>query len=264
MTPKNNLIAFAILFMIAAVAPFSCKEKEKVKPDCTNSLVVNAEATASSCGLEDGLINSSVSGGTAPYEYSINGTDFQSTPEFSSLAPGNYTVSVRDQNMCTGTKEVSVNENSTIDATFETAVSGCGGSEGAITVSSSGGSGGHTYSIDGGAFQSSNSFSGLVSKIYTLTVSDENGCSKVSEVQVQSGISYGTVIKPIIDNNCAVSGCHVQGGQSPNFTVFSNVKGASAKIKAKTADKSMPKNGSLTNEQIQQIACWVDDGALNN
>ncbi|MEQ8628817.1 T9SS type A sorting domain-containing protein [Ekhidna sp.] len=41
------------------------------------------------------------SGGTSPYEYSNNGTTFQSTGSFSTLDPGAYTFTVRDANGCT-------------------------------------------------------------------------------------------------------------------------------------------------------------------
>jgi len=38
------------------------------------------------------------------------------------------------------------------------------------------------------------------------------------------------------------------------------------KIKQRTSDGSMPppNNTEPTPEEIQAIACWVDDGALNN
>ncbi|MCC6460373.1 MAG: gliding motility-associated C-terminal domain-containing protein, partial [Saprospiraceae bacterium] len=46
-----------------------------------------------------------VSGGTAPYSYSINnGQSFQASANFSNLAPGDYVLVVRDANGCTDTE----------------------------------------------------------------------------------------------------------------------------------------------------------------
>ncbi|HYG40183.1 MAG TPA: SprB repeat-containing protein [Cytophagales bacterium] len=254
---------YPLFLGISLAILFSCEEKEKTAPNC-DLLEVNAQAQPASCGSSDGSITASVSGGQEPYEFSLNGTDFQPSPAFATLASGSYMVTVRDKNSCSATANVIINENSTISASFESQLSGCDGSEGTITITSSGGQGSHLYSINDGAFQTSNSFTGLSQNTYTVTVKDEAGCTKISEVTVNSGISFATVIKPIIDGNCAVSGCHVQGGQSPNFTSFNNIKSNAAMIKIKTGDRSMPKVGSLTEQEIQQIACWVDDGALQN
>ena len=78
--------------------------------------------------------------------------------------------------------------------------------------------------------------------------------------------TFSDVIKPIIDTNCAVKGCHVSGPQLlPDFTVFANIQSYSDKIKELTAIRDMPRGGRvLTTEQILQIACWVDNGAQNN
>jgi hypothetical protein len=51
-----------------------------------------------------------------------------------------------------------------------------GASTGTITVSASGGSG-FTYSVNGGAFQASGSFTALAAGSYTVTAKNSNGCS---------------------------------------------------------------------------------------
>jgi len=35
-------------------------------------------------------------------------------------------------------------------------------------------------------------------------------------------------------------------------------------MKARTQSRNMPKEGTLTQAEIDAIGCWVDDGALNN
>ena len=51
-----------------------------------------------------------------------------------------------------------------------------GGSTGTITVSGSGGQSPYTYSLNGGAYQASASFTGLAAAAYTINVMDNYGC----------------------------------------------------------------------------------------
>ncbi|HEX9648931.1 MAG TPA: hypothetical protein VGA21_00105 [Cyclobacteriaceae bacterium] len=78
-------------------------------------------------------------------------------------------------------------------------------------------------------------------------------------------VTFSDIIKPIIDTNCTVSGCHVIGTGLPDFTQFSNIKTYAAEIRERTSTRDMPRGGRvLTSLQIAQIGCWVESGALNN
>jgi large repetitive protein len=52
----------------------------------------------------------------------------------------------------------------------------CGKANGTIAVTATGGAGSYQYSKDGITFQLSNSFTGLATGTYTITVKDLNGC----------------------------------------------------------------------------------------
>ena len=79
-------------------------------------------------------------------------------------------------------------------------------------------------------------------------------------------VTYSGTIQNLITTKCAISGCHNgDNGESRNWTVFANVQSNATNIKARTATgDDMPRTGSLTQEQIDMLACWVDQGALNN
>jgi hypothetical protein len=80
-------------------------------------------------------------------------------------------------------------------------------------------------------------------------------------------ISYANDIRPILDTNCQISGCHGSNGGIPSWATYETVSANAAKIKTRTGNGSMPPISSgkdLTADQIQMIASWVDDGALNN
>ncbi|CAN5347590.1 hypothetical protein BH23BAC1_BH23BAC1_08340 [soil metagenome] len=151
-----------------------------------------------------------------------------------------------------------------IDVTVNITNSACGVSEGAISASATGGTGAIQFSLDGTTYQSSGEFTEMPPGDYELRARDANNCVATIPVDINSGISFQASIKPIIESSCAISGCHVAGTAIPDFTAFNNLQSRAAGVKSRTQSKDMPRNGSLTDEQIAQIACWVDDGALNN
>ncbi|HET6768383.1 MAG TPA: hypothetical protein VFH08_13325 [Chitinophagaceae bacterium] len=77
---------------------------------------------------------------------------------------------------------------------------------------------------------------------------------------------FSADVNPIIQNSCAISGCHGNGsGNGPGALVtFEQIRNAASQIKTAVVNRSMPRGGTLSNAQIQIISCWVDNGALNN
>ncbi len=76
--------------------------------------------------------------------------------------------------------------------------------------------------------------------------------------------TYDADIKSIIDSNCATSGCHNGSASIPDFTTYDGVFGSRNSVKSRTSARTMPpasSGKSLTDAQIQMIACWVDSGA---
>jgi hypothetical protein len=78
-------------------------------------------------------------------------------------------------------------------------------------------------------------------------------------------------VKPIIETKCAITGCHNGDmGQSLNWTNFETFhqRVESGLVKFRVTHRIMPPSsspaGPLTQEQINAIACWADQGALNN
>ncbi len=75
-------------------------------------------------------------------------------------------------------------------------------------------------------------------------------------------VSFSSVIQPIIQTNCAISGCHVSGTGLPNFQDVNQIKFNAVEIKDRTRSLDMPRGGgSLSQEEIDLISCWVDSGA---
>lgn len=146
----------------------------------TEPAVLNATSstTAAVCnGQSNGIVTvTSPSGGVSPYEYSIDGTNWQSSNTFS-VAAGTYTVTIRDANGCTFPQTVTVTEPNALTATAATTNATCnGGNDGTITITANGGNTNYEYALGTASFQSSNVYN-VAPGTYDVTVRDNLGCS---------------------------------------------------------------------------------------
>jgi uncharacterized membrane protein len=83
----------------------------------------------------------------------------------------------------------------------------------------------------------------------------------------ENSISLTDNIIPIINQNCAVSGCHVAGSSRVNLSVKENILQRANQIRSFTQSDFMPPQGSgkqLSNVEKEMIFCWVEQGALDN
>jgi hypothetical protein len=76
-------------------------------------------------------------------------------------------------------------------------------------------------------------------------------------------VSWENEILPLMINSCATNGCH-DGVSRRDWTNYNEVKQYATSIKMRTQNRSMPFDGPLPQHQIDMIACWVDNGALEN
>jgi hypothetical protein len=95
-------------------------------------------------GDSSGSLAVSATGGTAPYEFSINGADYFSSGDFSGLPAKVYAVSVRDANGCSDMINIEITQPAAILRVSQQSVSNVkcnGGSDGSFPVTGSGGTG---------------------------------------------------------------------------------------------------------------------------
>ncbi len=238
--------------------------------NCDNPPTVEVKTTdTSDCTSTDGTITATGIGGQGELSYSIDGINFQSEGNFNNLAAKSYTISVKDENNCTSSIEAIVSSGGT-DLAFEatpTRDSDCLSDNGEIEITASGGVAPYQYNI-GNGFSANAIFKGLSPGNYSVEVKDAAGCSvskSVTVIKGNTGVSFAGQIKAIIETKCAISGCH-NGSLGPDrdWRVLANLQANAAQVKSRTQSGDMPRTGSLTQDEIDLIACWVDDGAKNN
>ncbi|RLD23849.1 MAG: hypothetical protein DRI54_06830, partial [Bacteroidetes bacterium] len=120
-----------------------------------------------------------IGGNGAPFTYSLDGGAFQASNFFGGLTTGNYVVTVMDQDGCTRDLPYTLVAVSTIfiNSINITTPALCGINGGDIAVTASGGQVNYTYSLDGGAAQASNVFTGIAPGVHNVVVTDALGCT---------------------------------------------------------------------------------------
>ncbi len=177
-------------------------------------------------GSSDASIQLSASGGTGTLSYDCNGT-VQDNGSFQNLSGGSYTVIVSDENACSVSQNVNINEPSQIMLSLEESFDlSCNNSaDGMVNVVASGGTLPLNYSLQGVSDQANGQFSNLFAGNYIVTITDDNGCSITSQeliVTAPDAIVVNNV--NITDLTCFESGdgaleLTVSGGTLPlNFS----------------------------------------------
>jgi gliding motility-associated-like protein len=162
-------------------------------PGVTNMALASI---SSNCGNNNGIINiGAITGGSPAYQYNLNGGAYGAGTSFTGLAPGTYTVGVKDLNNCVFTKTVTVLGTTPPTAlSFTTSPTACVGNTGVLGITGvTGGTAAFTFSLNGvGTGSVTNS---LAAGPKTITVKDANGCtySTTANIATVNGPTAGIV-----------------------------------------------------------------------
>ena len=157
----------------------------------------------------NGSITAIVSGGTAPYTYSWNTTPVQTGATINNLSAGTYLATITDSHGCTtstGATMTSTNTTVIASANVVSDVTCYGAFTGSASASATGGVSPYSYSWSPGPAQSTPFASNLSAGIYTVTVSDNNGCSGTASVTISQPSAPVTASVSGISHNLCFGG----------------------------------------------------------
>lgn len=160
-------------------------------------------STAATCAAAtNGTITMTVTVGSAPYQYALDAGAPQGSNIFNNVAPGAHNVTITDAAGCSRIVAVNVATGPGISATATATATSCNGAtNGSITVTPSGGNAPYQYTLDAGAPQASNNFTGVAAGNHTVLVSDANNCTFTVNVTVAAGANL-TGITSVTDIRC--------------------------------------------------------------
>ncbi|MFN8712369.1 MAG: PKD domain-containing protein [Bacteroidota bacterium] len=148
------------------------------------AITVQMQSSPSYCNQPNGYVNAIGGGGTGNLSYVWNPGNLAQQSS-NSIPPGNYSVTVTDQNNCqlTDTITVANTPGIVLAGNPSTSVSCFGGNDGSASVSASGGVGTYTYAWFPNVSTTATATS-LIAGNYVVIVVDTSGCSSTVTVTV--------------------------------------------------------------------------------
>lgn len=204
------------------------------------ALTLNASSNNSTCGNSNGSATATASGGTGTYNY-VWSPGGQSTSIVSGIHAGNYTVQVTDANGCVANTSLVVNNTAgpVVTVTATNNVNCNGASDGSAFTNVTGGAGTITYSwLPSGGNAATGT--GLSTGIYTVTVTDANGCqSQATTANITQpaalAVNVNTTAVSCFGGSTGSASASASGGTTPySYTWLpggstgSNISGQSA------------------------------------
>jgi hypothetical protein len=239
----NNLSSG--IYSVTATNSYGCSLTQNTSLTQPSSLNTSITTTDVTCyGATNGTAQVTTIGGVGSYI-----TNWSNNVNPLALLAGNYTVTVTDGNGCVTTENITINQPSPITISSNIQPISCAGNDGSISLTITGGDGNYTTTWQNGIVPNN-----LTVGIYSVTVTDGNGCSKIENISVQQlpPLVINSTINNVICNgysngNATLS---ITGGDGNYSTNWSNSANPSALSVGNYTVTVTDANGCYTIEHI--------------
>lgn len=169
------------------------------------SASIGTSSDVSCFGTCDGSATANVMNGTGVVQYLWDDPNNQTTQTAIGLCAGTYNVGATDATGCSATAQVIITEPMTIvvNAVMD-AESNCNQPDGQVSATATGGTvvSGYQYSWDSAPVQNTAVATGLLPAIYSVTVTDDNGCIQTGTVTITTTPGFTASIQSSSDVPC--------------------------------------------------------------
>ena len=165
----------------------ACSDNISITLTQPTSLSLALSGTNLTCyGDNDGTVNLTVTGGTAPYSYSwSNGS---TTEDISGLVADNYTITVTDDNGCINNNNITITQPVSIELTLIGKDEVLSSSDGSVDLTVNNGTEPYTFSWSNGA--TIEDLNNLSAGTYTITITDADNCIATDEITINNITNY--------------------------------------------------------------------------
>lgn len=172
-----------------------CEQTASVTLANPPAISASASGTDPLCNASNsGSINLTVGGGATPYAFQWSNGATSQNP--ANLPAGTYTVTVTDANGCTQTTSVTLGQPPQLTASATATAPLCNnGNDGSISLTVGGGTPSYSFQWSNGA--TSQNPTGLSPGGYTVTVTDANGCTQTTSVNISNPLPIALSLLPV-------------------------------------------------------------------
>lgn len=249
----------ALLSILWLMLPFS------IQAQAPCSFSVNVSSVDASChGGSDGSATVIVSGATLPYSYSWSMDTTLTSQVATGLAAGTYSVTITDVTGCSVVTGFTIGQPS---APLIVLVSGIdpscsSGWDGSATASVSGGTAPYSYNWNTDPVQTAATATGLAGGMYTVTVTDLNGCIASDSILLDT-VTPVTAVITGIDSICQEQDYPqtvlliASGGTSYSWSNGSTTNGANVTPMTTTTYSVVVSNGTCSDTAYHTITAFI-------
>lgn len=173
-------------------------------------------------GDNSGSISANVNG-NAPFEFAWSNGSSDAT--INGLPAGSYQLTVTDDNGCTAEATQTLSSPNPISLTlFKSDITCHGANDGSVSTTVTGGTAPYTFEWSSG--QVSANLNDLSTGVYSVTVTDANGCNETSSVQIfepsEILLTLESTVAETCDGNNGSAIVNAMGGSAPLNYTWSN------------------------------------------
>ncbi len=171
-------------------------------------------------GANEGTATVIAASGIPPYTYQWDDPLMQTTSSAVNLPAGTYNVTVTGAtNSCPAIASVTITEPAPIDIQVSTVDETCTLGNGSIALNVSGGTSGYTYAWSDPAFGNTATINNLTAGTYSVTVTDANGCTAITNPNpitiIDDCVNPPTCTNPVVTSVVVFEGtCGNSDGQA--------------------------------------------------
>ena len=169
-----------------------------------NPFITISNSTSPSCfGFCDGDVGVSIIGGTLPYNYAWDDSLTQTNATATGLCSGTYNLIMTDNNGCVELASQTITDPAPVSASATSVDVSCAGvCDGSAFVVASNGTAPYTYLWDDSQSQGTPNAGSLCAGLYTVNITDANGCLTSASTIVNTPASVTISISSVGNNAC--------------------------------------------------------------